>query len=270
MSDDRFDKGAAQYGELLTSPLGRLRSELAVRQLRRLVRLTDVEVLDVGAGTGEIALRLAAEGANVTVLDPAKAMIEQAQRNAAAAPAAIRQRLRFVQSRLEDVAHAWSDARFQLVVGHCVLEYLEDEPTWDLLGRLVGPGGTVSVVVPNRHFVPLGLAIRGLCQRALDALGSPRTEPDMTFGIQRRVYEVDGLRSRAARAGLVISGMYGIRVAADFVPDVALEKDFGAILAFEDAAGAVSPYADVARFIHVVAMRDVRDDERTTVRRSLV
>lgn len=268
MSDDRFDKGAAHYGELLTSPLGRLRSELAVRQLRRLVRLTDVEVLDVGAGTGEIALRLAAEGANVTVLDPAKAMIEQAQRNAAAAPPAVRQRLRFVQSRLEDVAQAWSDARFHLVIGHCVLEYLEDEPTWDMLGRLVGPGGTISVVVPNRHFVPLGLAIRGLCQRALDALGSPRTEPDMTFGIQRRVYEVDGLRSRAARAGLVISGMYGIRVAADFVPDVALEKDFGAILAFEDAAGAVSPYADVARFIHVVAMRDVRDDERTTVRRS--
>jgi len=269
VTEERFDRGAAAYGELLTSPLGRLRTELAVRQLRRLVRLTDVEVLDVGAGTGEIALRLAAEGANVTVLDPAKAMIEQAQRNAAAAPAAVRQRLRFVQSKVEDVADAWSDARFQLVIAHCTLEYLEDEPIWGVLSKLTGPGGSVSVVVPNRHFVPLGLAVRGLCQRALDALGSPRTEPDMTFGIQRRVYEVDGLRSRAARSGLVISGMFGIRVAADFVPDVALEKDFGAILAFEDAAGAVSPYADIARFIHVVAMRDVRDDERTTIRRSI-
>jgi SAM-dependent methyltransferase len=44
---------------------------------------TDLPVLEVGTGTGRIALALAAAGHRVTALDPSPAMLEQARRKAA-------------------------------------------------------------------------------------------------------------------------------------------------------------------------------------------
>src|SRR6185503_16550943 len=55
------------------------------------------DVLELGVGTGRVAIALAEAGYNVTGLDLSPAMLERAGRKVAGAPPSIAQRLTFVQ-----------------------------------------------------------------------------------------------------------------------------------------------------------------------------
>ena len=77
----RFDADPSAYAEYLRTPLGRLRSELAWRNLERELprpRAIPPCALDLGAGTGELALRLAEAGWSVTLVDGSHRMLDQA------------------------------------------------------------------------------------------------------------------------------------------------------------------------------------------------
>lgn len=67
---------------------------------RELVRRTGGPVLDLGCGTGRVALALAQAGYAVVGVDSSAAMLEQARRKAAAA--SLEGRVQFIQADLED------------------------------------------------------------------------------------------------------------------------------------------------------------------------
>ena len=116
-------------------------------------------VLDVGGGSGAIAVPLAAQGYRVTVLDPSNAMLDLAGRHAADAGV----ELRLVPGGVESLAEL-APGPFDAVCCHAVLLYLDD-PDVHLaaLRRVVSAGATLSLLEKNR----LALAMRPRTSRRL-------------------------------------------------------------------------------------------------------
>jgi SAM-dependent methyltransferase len=103
--------------------------------------------LDLGSGTGTIALGLAARGAAVTALDPAAPMLEQAKARAAAAGLALATRM----ARAEETGLA--DAAFDLVIAGQCWHWFDRPRAAAEARRLLKPGGALMLA----HFDWLAL-----------------------------------------------------------------------------------------------------------------
>ncbi|HTW54012.1 MAG TPA: class I SAM-dependent methyltransferase [Stellaceae bacterium] len=102
---------------------------------------SDLEVLDVGCGTGFLSLELAARGHQVTGIDFAPEMLALAKEKAASANAAIR----FEHADAENLAFA--PASFDLVITRHVLWTLpHPEAAISEWIRVLRPGGRLAVI----------------------------------------------------------------------------------------------------------------------------
>ena len=81
---ERFRTGAAKYAAYLETPEGRLRLDLAFANLPEFLPhpTRSLRALDVGGGTGVIAVRLAQLGIHVTLLDASAEMLNISERAA--------------------------------------------------------------------------------------------------------------------------------------------------------------------------------------------
>src|SRR5438094_8347481 len=81
---ERFRTGAAKYAAYLETPEGQLRLDLAFANLKDFLpqATRSLLALDLGCGTGAIAVRLARLGLHVTLLDASVPMLDFAKRDA--------------------------------------------------------------------------------------------------------------------------------------------------------------------------------------------
>src|SRR4051794_33730794 len=86
---ERFGTGAAKYAAYLETPEGRLRLDLTFANLQDFLpqATRSLLALDLGGGTGAIAVRLAGLGLHVTLLDASLPMLDLAKRAAGEAGA---------------------------------------------------------------------------------------------------------------------------------------------------------------------------------------
>ena len=117
-----------------------------------------LDIVDVGGGTGGLAVRLAALGHNVTVVDPSPDALAAAQRRAAEAGA----RLVSVQGDAASLDSVAGTAAADLVICHNVLEYV-DEPADAMaaIARVLRPSAVVSVLASNAVAAVLHRALAG-------------------------------------------------------------------------------------------------------------
>src|SRR5215472_7971985 len=92
--EERFQSGAEKYADYLKTREGRLRLDIAFANLQEFLPqdIRSLRALDVGCGTGAMAVRLARLGINVTLLDSSPEMLGYAQR--AAREAGVTERIR--------------------------------------------------------------------------------------------------------------------------------------------------------------------------------
>src|SRR5882762_4521714 len=78
---ERFGTGAAKYAAYLETPEGRLRLDLGFANLQDFLpqATRSLLALDIGCGTGAIAMRLARLGHHVTLLDASLPMLDFAK-----------------------------------------------------------------------------------------------------------------------------------------------------------------------------------------------
>jgi len=120
-------------------------------------------VADLGAGTGHLALPLAARGLRVTAVEPAAAMLEVL---AARAPPG----LLTVHAPAEETG--LPAAAFDLALVADALHWLDPEQAGREVGRLLAPGGAVAVVEATPAATPFMEAVG-----ALLAAANPRRPP---------------------------------------------------------------------------------------------
>lgn len=241
------------------TPWGRLRLDLLWAQLEERVNpFPPANVLDVGCGLGETAIRLAAEGSAVIAVDPAPEMISAGRANAAHAGVQVT----WMTLPIEELEHELRGLTFDLVCCHNVLGYVPDPAAACFsLASVLGDLGHLSVVIGNRLAEPLVAAVmRHDLGAALAAVTSGghvgRTQ---TFDSEVRLVDLEEISDWFGKSGLEVEGWFGVRTVNDYVVGADdLKSDpqsYRDLLELELKLSELDPYRQIGRMLHVIGRR---------------
>ena len=195
---------------------------LLTRQLDDLVpgEWRALDVVDLGGGTGGMAIPLAARGHQVRVVDPSPDALAALERRTA--EAGLTGRIAGLQGDAAELASLIGERQADVVVCHRVLEVVDD-PGRRLgrHGRHAATGGVLSLLVAQRQALVLSQALAGHL-----GAGPPDATPIRHRFDQARVLEL------VQRAGFTVLASHGIGAIADLVPERLLETEPGA---YEDS-----------------------------------
>jgi 2-polyprenyl-3-methyl-5-hydroxy-6-metoxy-1,4-benzoquinol methylase len=262
----QFDAGAAAWADYNRTPLGRIRREVTWQNLARHLPAADPgrtpRALDAGGGSGELAQRLLQAGYEVWLLDYAPGMLEQARQAAQDLPQEIGSRLTCCPMTVDDAAGAFAPGYFDLVTCHTLIEYLPDPGATvrDLAG-LLREGGLLSVSWVNRQAEVLRqIWSKGDPEGALASLNQEGFRASL-FDLTGVAYGAGEVAAWIRDAGLAVTGAYGVRAFADYVPRQRLEEAdfFEALLRLELAAADQAPYRLMARYLQTIAHKQGQD-----------
>lgn len=210
------------------------------------------EVLDIGGGTGEFAVRAATLGPRVRVVDPSPDALASLARRAR--EAGVSERIVAEQGDLAQLADLVEPASVDVVLCHGVLEVVDDPA--GALTRIRGvlrPGGSLSLLVAQRHAAVVAKAVAGHFDEALALLDG--VEPQAASGARHR-FTVGEVVELVEAAGFSLGIVHGIRVFADLVPGVLHDLEPGsaaALHALECAAAERPELLPLAAQVHLVA-----------------
>jgi S-adenosylmethionine-dependent methyltransferase len=210
---------------------------------------TALDIVDVGGGTGGLAVPFASLGHHVTVVDPSPDALAAAQRRAAEAGAS----LTAVQGEAASLDSVAGAAAADLIICHNVLEYV-DSPAdaMTAIATVLRPGAAVSVLASNAVAAVLHRALAGRFAEARVLLTS-----GLTTHPERR-FTLDGLTELIEGAGLRAGQVHGVRIFSGLVPAAVVDGDPGradALRALEAAAAATPPLRDIAAQLHILGHR---------------
>ena len=255
---ERFHSGASQYAVYLETPEGRLRTDLAFRNLEDFLPRSQAEkslcALDVGGGTGATAVRLARLGMQVTLLDSSPAMLGIAKR--AAREAGVTEKVLLQHGDAAQLANLLRARSFDVILCHNILEYCDD-PDAVLRGAaraLRDSSAILSVLVRNQAGEVFKAAIQaGDLAAAKNGLNAEWGQESL-YGGRVRLFTSDSLRAMLTEASLAAIAERGVRILADYLPPrVSRSADYERIFELERKLGSRPEYAAVARYTQCVA-----------------
>ena len=215
---------------------------------------TSLDVLDLGGGTGGLAVPLAEAGHRVTVVDPSPDALA-----ALDARAAGRGSVRAVQGDADTLRAVVEPESYDVVVCHGVLERVDDvAASLAAIAEVLRAGGLLSVVVANRYAAVLARTLAGQFADARRLL----TDPDGRWGLGDplpRRFDAAGLLALLEPVGLRPHTIRGARVLADMVPGPLVDAEPGAsrsLLMLERELAGHPAFRDVAAAVHVLASKD--------------
>lgn len=255
------DQRRARRGSLGTSPRTALLWERVLQAAAERVAQVGrpLRVIDLGGGTGGMAVPLAALGHDVTVVDPSPDALASLARRVGDTDLA-GGRLSAVQGDSRTLADLDLGEGVDLVTCHGVLE-LDDDPKAvlsDIAGALA-PGGVLSLLVAQRLAVVLARALAGRFAQAAHALDSADGRWGEADPLPRR-FDADSLSGLVEASGMQVVDARGLRVFTDLVPSAFVDSDAdrAALLALERAV-CEHPDADLlgrlGSALHLIARR---------------
>ncbi len=222
----------------------------AVGDTRRL------HVVDLGGGTGGLAVQIAELGHQVTVVDPSPDALASLERRAA--EEGLSRAVRGVLGDAADLVEVVGDDSADVVVCHGVLEVV-DEPLQALQAAagVLAAGGVVSVLAAQRSAAVFARALAGHLADA-HALLDARPEPAGrgTLDTPPRRFSQAELRALLSEAGFAVTEVRGIRVFVDHISSALVDTEPGAaadLRALESAVATCSDFMAVATQLHLVA-----------------
>jgi S-adenosylmethionine-dependent methyltransferase len=217
---------------------------------RRLDGAAAQTVLDIGGGTGGFAVRVAELGHHVTVIDPSPDALAALDRRAR--ERGVADLVDGRQGDLGDAVDLVPAGAADLVLCHEVLGLLDDPAdALAVIGRLLRPGGALSLLVSQQHAAVLGRAMAGHFAQARDLLTGVPGPAD-----HERRFTADEVRTLLGESGFDVVDMHAVRVFTDLVPSALLDLEPGAVdglLELERAVAGRPEYLTLAAQIHTLA-----------------
>jgi SAM-dependent methyltransferase len=263
MSDQPWTSSALSdlfVDEAYASVKGYVRTYVLHHQLLEHLPPPPATVLDVGGGAGHQSFPLAQVGYDVTLLDSSPAMLARARERLDRLPEQVQHRVGFVQADGLDAAAAVAGRRFDAVLCHGVLGYLDrPDPMVAQLCRCAGDTGIVSIMTGNARAMAVRPAME---QRWADALAAFDTRTEIcVLGVQGRADTVDELGALLRAGGVEPVRWYGVWLFADWLDfagvtqDVADSAQLAAQAAVELEAARRDPYRQLSRVFHLIGRR---------------
>jgi S-adenosylmethionine-dependent methyltransferase len=258
--DRRFEEDANRYAAYLETPEGRLRVDLAIRNVQeflpRSARAKGLRALDLGCGTGIAAVRLARLGIHVTLLDRSATMLALAER--AIAEAGLTDKVTVKQGDCSQLADILPRGSFDIILCHNLFEYVVDPgAVLQAAVRLMRQASaTVSVLVRNQAGEVLKAALQG--GDLVAARNNLTTEwgQESLYGGRVRLFTPVAVEALLKGASLSILARRGVRVIADYLPErVSREREYQRIFRLECELGKRQEFFGVARYMHCLASR---------------
>lgn len=255
---ERFQSDAEKYAAYLETPEGRLRIDLAFANLQEFLprNTTLLRALDLGCGTGAIAVRLARLGMQVTLLDSSLRMLHFAER--AAQEACVIEKITLKQGDADQVANLFPAGSFDVILCHNVLEFV-DKPEAVLRGAALAlrdSSAILSVLVRNQAGEVLKGAIKSGDLTAAERDLTAEWGNEALYGGRVRLFRPETSRPLLNAAGLAVLAERGVRVISDYLsPQISLSGQYDRIFALERKLGRRADFAAVARYTHWLAHR---------------
>lgn len=211
-----------------------------------------VHVVDLGGGTGGLAVPIAGLGHRVTVVDPSPDALASLERRAAEVDltASVRGVLGDAASLLDVVDPDSAD----VVICHGVLEVVEAPlEALEAAAAVLVPEGTLSVLAAQRSAAVFARALAGHLAEAHALLDEGGGEE--SGQLPRRFSQAE-LRALLTRAGFTVAEVRGIRVFTDHISNALVDADPGAaddLQALESAVAASPDFMAVATQLHLLA-----------------
>jgi S-adenosylmethionine-dependent methyltransferase len=255
---ERFLSGARKYAAYLETPEGRLRLDLAFANLQEALPTPQdsLRVLDLGAGTGATAIRLARLGFHVTLLDLSPEMLDMATRTAQGAGVAAKITLK--QGDAANVAELLHAERFDVIVCHNLLEYVDDPGAVlrAATGLMRNSSAILSVLVRSHAGEILKTAIQSGDLKATKNLLTAQWGRESLYGGSVRLFTSGELLEMSREARLEVIARHGVRVVADYLPpQISREADYERIFELERKLGQRPEFSEVARYMQCLARR---------------
>jgi S-adenosylmethionine-dependent methyltransferase len=255
---DRFRTGAAKYAAYLETPEGRLRLDLAFANLQDFLpqATRSLHALDVGCGTGAIAVRLSRLGLHVTLLDASEAMLDFAER--AAREAGVTERIALKHGDATQFANLFPAGSFDLILCHNILEYVDDPCTVlrSAARTLRDPSSIISVLVRNQAGEVLKAAIQDGDVAAAEHNLTAEWGHESLYGGRVRLSTAESLKAMLREPSLAVTAERGVRVLSDYLPpSVSRNDEYQRIFELEHKLGRRPEFAAVARYTHCLAHR---------------
>ena len=247
---------------------------LAAARARELGR--PLVILDLGGGTGGLAVPLALAGHHVHVLDPSPDALASLQRRASeqglgrGSGGADRDRDGGTVTAVQGDADTITDAAvvsdlvggrpIDLICCHDALEMVDDPAaTIRAMAAILPPGGALSLVTAGRLAAVLHRVLAGRFTQAQRALTSRDGRWGDADPMPRR-FDTETLTDLLVSAGFAVEDVHGVRIFSDLVPSayVDTEADRRALLELETAAAAHPDYpllGQLGAATHIVARR---------------
>jgi S-adenosylmethionine-dependent methyltransferase len=255
---DRFQSGADNYAAYLKTPEGRLRLALALANLEEFLPLPQatrsLHALDLGCGTGVLAVCLARLGLHVTLLDSSPAMLDFANR--AAREAGVTENIEHKHGDAAQLAASFRAGSFDVILCHNILEYVDD-PVAVLRGAaraMRDSSAILSVIVRNQAGEVLKAAIQAGDLAAAEQNLTAQWGHESLYAGKVRLFTAESLQAMLMEASLAVAAKRGLRVVSDYLPpQISRREEYERILELERKLGSRLEFAAVARYIQVIA-----------------
>ena len=244
-----------------------MRSDLAFANVQEFLRFPgspqSVRALDIGSGTGAMAVRLARLGVHVTLLDSSPEMLDLANR--AAREAGVGAKIALQEGDASRAANLFSGEFFDVIVCHNVLEFVDDpRAVLRSASEVMRDSSVLSVLVRTQAGEVLKAAIQ-----AGDLAGARRSLAaewgyESLFGGKVRLFTPESLNSMLRQAALRATATRGVRVISDYLPPtISLDAEYERILELERKLGSRPEFAAAARYAQLLVRRS-QEPERDT------